>query len=476
MKNIVVGSLRQESNSFSPFCTTCKDFVIATGEEMLGKIEVSGIFREAGYGIIPTLFAYAVPGGKVEEESFLWFKNYILEHIPEDGSVAGVWLYLHGAMEVDNLGSGEAVLVSEVRRKIGDSIPIAIALDFHANNTDALMDSANIVYGYKTAPHVDEKETQIKTAELLLRCINEGVLPKPVMIRLPLLLPGEMVTTGVEPTRSLMEEVMAVEEKEYILCASFFCGMAWVDSPNSGATVVVVGKNGTHAAYMEAKYLAGLFWGAREKFHFEEETAEPEEALYIALETKEGPVFITDSGDNVTAGAPGDSIYYLKLLMQKKPENVLVAGILDSCAVRTYMKAEVGDTVRFNLGGEIDPEGEHIKIDGVLKWKGKIFDITENMSTECITVKINGIDIIITENRFYFSSTEVIESAGLHIEDYKVIIVKQGYLYEKLRKISERSILAFTPGSACQVIEKYNYRHIRRPVYPINRDIGFDVK
>ena len=54
--------------------------------------------------------------------------------IPRNG-VDGIWLYLHGAMEVEHIGSGELALLRMVRERVSFNVPIALALDFHANNT-----------------------------------------------------------------------------------------------------------------------------------------------------------------------------------------------------------------------------------------------------------------------------------------------------------------------------------------------------
>ena len=138
--------------------------------------------------------------------------------------------------------------------------------------------------------------------------METGILPKPEMICLPMLFPGEMATTFIEPLRSLMGEVETTDEVEGVWCASYFNGMAWVDAPHSRASLVVVSESRIIAT-REARRLAKLFWDARGQFRFEEETAVPEAALDLAAASNCAPVFITDSGDNLTAGAPGDSIW-----------------------------------------------------------------------------------------------------------------------------------------------------------------------
>jgi microcystin degradation protein MlrC len=470
MKKVVAASLFQESNSFSPKIANWNDFKIFEKADMLKKIAVTRIFNEAGYEIIPTLYALAVPGGRVEEDSFRKFMEYILECIPEDGSVDGVWLYLHGAMHVEGLGSAEAELVKQIRGKTGQKIPISVALDFHANISKELIENANIICGYKTAPHADIEETQIKAGNLLIKCIEEKILPRPLMIKLPLLITGERATTAVEPVKTIMREINMLEEKEGILSASYFAGMAWVDAPHSGASIVIVQRDEKVNAAEDAKRIASIAWNAREEFSFEEETAEPEEAFEIAGRMADGPIFITDSGDNVTAGSPGDNAYLLKLAVEKKSENILIAGILDKKAVYYCSTLDVGKKVEFRLGGEIDPEATIMDVNGTLRWKGRMLDNSGEKRTNAIVVSIEGVDVIITDDRCAFTAPEIIESAGISINEYKIIVVKQGYLYAELRKIAKHSLMAFSPGSGCQDIKRFNYINVKRPIFPLDTD------
>ncbi len=499
-KRVFVAGLLQESNTFSPRPSSREDFFTATGDAMLDRIAATEVFRRAGIVPVPSLFAYAVPGGPLAEADFLSFHDEIVAKL-EPGAIDGVWLYLHGALEVERIGSGEAALVASIRKRVGPGVPIAVALDFHANNTEELVQAANIVYGYRTAPHVDTEETQCRAAELLVEAIGGGFVPEAAMVRPPMLFPGEMATTPVEPLRSLMREVERAEDVPGVMCASFFDGMAWVDAPHSRASVVVVERPGAGApgvALREARRLARRFWDRRHEFDFEEETAEPEDAIDRAIASREGPVFIADSGDNFTAGAPGDSVWYLRVLLQRELPPTLVAGIACARAVAAaFAEAEAVETeeaagsdsagshaprrdakvsLSLDLGGELDPQGERMTVEAQLLWHGRVLDKSGARNTRAIAVRCltnPAVDAIITEGRVSFTSPAIVESAGVAIADYKIIVVKLGYLFDGLRGVAKRSIMAFTPGSACQMLAELTYRRVIRPVYPLDRDCSW---
>lgn len=475
---IVVGSLQHETNTFSPVKASWKDFDYVAGKEMLDKIAVTDLFLAEGVELIPTIYANAVPSGKLDKESYLKFLNEIVNSIPDTEEIDGIWLYLHGAMEAEEIGSGEVALLSAIRKKVGYKIPIAIALDFHANNSIDLAKYANIICGYKTAPHTDMEETQKKAAQLLLKCIREKLLPKPVIIPIPLMITGDMVITASEPMKRIIEETGNIERKPGILSASVFNGQNWVDAPNAGASVIVIPEKeeNTELAYNEARRLAKMFWDARKEFKFQVDAFDPEEAVEEAIKAKEKLVFITDSGDNTTAGAAGDNAYLLKIILSKNTENTLVGGITDSRAVKICDSKKIGDKVELTLGAELDIQNsESVKITGIIKNKGNILGWYGEDGGKAIVLTVEGksIDIIVTQNRCALISPEIFKSIGVNIYDYKIIVVKLGYLYPRLAQVAEKAIFALTPGASCEAIEKLKFYNIGRDVYPINKDLEY---
>jgi len=109
---IIVGSLQHETNTLTPLLTKEEDFEILYGEDSLRKLAAIPLFKEAGADIIPTLYANTVPSGMVREKTFVSFRERILDVIRKELPVDGIWLYLHGAMDVENIGSGEANLLT----------------------------------------------------------------------------------------------------------------------------------------------------------------------------------------------------------------------------------------------------------------------------------------------------------------------------------------------------------------------------
>lgn len=472
---IVVGSIQQETNTFSFQSATIADFDISRGEAMLSRIAVTDYFRSESIEIVPTLYANNVPSGRLALSSFQLLLEDMIERFPTGRKIDGVWLYCHGAMEVENIGSGDVAILSAVRAKVGLDVPIALALDFHANNSTDIAKYANIVCGYKTAPHSDITQTQLRAAKHLVWCIRNSTMPQVAIVQVPLMLTGDMVITAAEPMRSIIKETEHLEEEEGILTASVFNGQPWVDAVNTGTSALVVAKshNYMEKAREHASRLAKMLWEARKKYSFQVEAMEPEAAIEAALQQENGPVFISDSGDNTTAGAPGNNAYLLNRLMDAPLDGVLLAGLTDPDAVATCKGMISGQSIEISLGGTLDRNAEQAHVQAVFKHKCSVLGWGGEDAGVAVVLSVPGMDMIITARRCAFISPEIIESAGVRLEDYRVIVVKLGYLYPLLDVIAKNAYLALTPGVSCEAIERLAFTNIRRPMYPMDTDFNW---
>ncbi|HWR22601.1 MAG TPA: M81 family metallopeptidase [Feifaniaceae bacterium] len=461
---IAVGSLQQESNSLSPILSCEKDFDIAYGREMFAKINVMDLLT--GIDAIPTLYAHALPGGPVQKEEFLRLAHGIVDVLP--GDLDGIWLYLHGAMEVEGLGSGETCLLRMIREKVGHSIPISVAMDFHANNTDEIVTLANVICGFRTAPHVDKAETERKAMRLLLYCIRNKLLPRPQLARANVILPGDSVQTARPPLDAIMAEADGMEKLPGMLCAQVFNGQPWVDSLHTGPNMVVTHESDEALAKACAERLARMFYEARYNFRFLVEAVEPHEAIRRALNAKERPVFITDSGDNTTAGAAGDNAYFLRLLQRSGARGVLLAGLMDKAACAACYAADIGDALTLKVGASLDPRSESTVITGRLVHRGDVLGYTGGNAGHSATLDCGEITVVLTQQRAAFTNLEIFRSIDLDIFQYDIVVVKLGYLFPELAEAAPRALLALTPGGSTERLEDMGHTRIRRPMFPLD--------
>ena len=463
---IAVGAMLCEGNSLTPVLTKFTDFDYAEGDKMLEKIAVTEMLKSRGCDIVPTIYAHALPGGAVIKSDFLRLANSIVDKLTPD--LDGVWLYLHGAMCVENLGSAEEALLKMVRDKIGYDIPVSVAMDFHADNSDEIPRLANCVTGYRTAPHCDREETERRAMELLFYMIDNKILPRPQIARANVIICGDAVQTALSPMKDIMEAAAELEKLPGMLSVQVFNGQPWIDEEYTGPNFVVTHENDELLAKECAEKLAKMFYDKRHDFEFLVEALEPKEALLRADSAKESTVFVSDSGDNTTAGAAGDNAYMLNLMQKLGLKNALLAGIMDADACDACYKAKIGDTLTLTVGGSLSEKSEKATITGKLIHRGDILSYQYNNAGPSATLDCGDITVVITKNRAALCRPDIFESIDLDYKKFHTVVVKLGYLFPELAAEAERAILAFTPGASTERLQDMGLTKIRRPMFPLD--------
>lgn len=227
---------------------------------------------------------------------------------------------------------------------------------FTAISPFPLCATANLITGYRTAPHVDIGATQAIAAALLCRAIRENVLPWASLVKIPMLQPGEAATTDTPHVRRILADIDAIQRMDGVWRTSYFTGMSWIDCPHNGSTIVVCGTAKERAPIESAMCSAAQnIWETRHDFQLSSNSLKTEDAVRMALESPQKIVFLSDSGDNVTAGATGDNAFMLKLLYERNAQNVLVAGLWDEVAVSACEQAGIGAVMDITLGARHQP-------------------------------------------------------------------------------------------------------------------------
>ncbi len=494
---IAIAGIMHEALNFSPITASLKDFQIWRGEELLSRegrlspypsgrgvkdahgsnyADLGELLLGLGVEPVPILMAHSMtPSGIVEEQTYLQLRHEIVEGIRQAGKLDGVCLILHGALLVENIWSGETDLVREIRAVVGLEPLIAVRFDMHGNLTEEFASKTDLWTAYRTAPHRDAPETLVRTVTALVRCLREGKRPMPVFIRLPLLLPGEKSTTGIDPMKSLLVLVADIEQMPGILTADILVGFGWADAPHAGSNVVVVAEDESHlpTARQQAKRLAQAMWDQRYNFTFDMEVAASvDEAIELALAAPESTVFLSDSGDNPTAGTPGDTPYFLSRLLAKEVPDAVLAGIPDEAAARICFEQGVGATVKVSLGGKLDrSHGEPVEVTGVVKhlyWPSPTVQ-----EAAMATLHVGGVLVLVTDLRKAFMGLDDFRKAGLEPLEHKIIVVKLGYLMPELRDAAPREILALSPGYSDMDFTRLPYRYVTRPIFPLDGDFAW---
>lgn len=271
---------------------------------------------------------------------------------------------------------------------------------------------------------------------------------------------------------NMLEEA---EKTGRIRSASFHIGYLRHDGPNLGCSVVVCPKTkkDTEFADMWARKIREFAYSKRHEFHYHGNVASLEDAIKQVVYHDQGTCFITDSGDNVGSGADGFNNYVLRQIMNLDDFNhkkYLVSGIVDFNAHAFLMNKKVGDNVEFDLGMDYDELCQKIHIKGSVVAKGlaeEMYVGKEDIGT-VITVKVENMPVyVVVENDAiqYYEPAQYATS-GLNLDDYDVVVVKQGYISAEFDEYASYCVMALTDGPTNQASEKLVFRQIHRPMYP----------
>ena len=91
---------------------------------------MADVFEQAGFELIPSVVADAGAAGVIKKipliTSNLASCGRSKEHIHE---IDGMFLMLHGASEVEGIGSGDHHILAEIRKVVGPYLPIFVVCD-----------------------------------------------------------------------------------------------------------------------------------------------------------------------------------------------------------------------------------------------------------------------------------------------------------------------------------------------------------
>lgn len=211
--------------------------------ELSGFLECSNKYD---WKMIHTISAFAEPSGIVSNDAFEYVLGSVISAIDEmKSNINGVLIALHGAMVTELFEDGDGEILKRIRNLVGAHIPIACTLDLHANVTQKMCDSANILISYRTYPHIDMKETGMRAGDILQQAMSNVIHPTSYLIRIPMLEECNSGRTDIGPMIDRLHNIDIYEkahplthDSNGVLAISVNAGFP-TDITELGPTVVV---------------------------------------------------------------------------------------------------------------------------------------------------------------------------------------------------------------------------------------------
>ncbi|MCP3022952.1 M81 family metallopeptidase [Cupriavidus basilensis] len=496
----VIALMRHETNTFSPIATPLSSFCRGTGVDgpTSGEVAIRAcegtnnaaaafidMVRSQGDEFVMPLLANAVPSGIVTAQAFEFMCDSIVAAVRE--GCDAVMLDLHGAMVAQGYPDAEGELLRRIRA-VAPDVPIAVALDFHANFSDDLVGNATAIAGYCTYPHIDVYETGARAARTLMAALRGEARPVVLSRTLPMLTHMLRQTPQEQPMKDIMERAMAAERDGEVLNASVFGGFPLADIPHVGLTVVIVADAGREqAARQLLDELTSMAWARRADFVFPIEPMA--ESVARAKTLDGGPVVLVDHGDNCGAGGPTDQMSVLAEVMRQGLDDVVAGPFWDPAAVAQMIEAGVGQQVTLAVGGRTDMPALQIKgqplmltgrvkciTDGNYQVTGPMFTGVRLSLGRVAVLDVGGVLVMVCEKPQEPFDTGVFTHAGIDLARKKYILIKSRQHFRAgFGPIARHIVLVAGPGVCSSDYSVFPFKNLRRPIYPLEPNTTLDL-
>jgi microcystin degradation protein MlrC len=483
---VLIGGILHESNSFVESFTTVRDYGVREllfGHEVLdwgentrtvlgGCIDAA---KEMNLELLPTMYAFAQPGGPLGSETFHFLLDQFLARVQRALPVDGVLLTLHGAMIAEGIDDAEGFLLNKLRKAVGPRMPIVATLDFHANVSEGMLGPGTAFVGYDTYPHVDMWERGHEAVRILHSTILGNIRPAVAFRQVPLLSSLPSLNTFRHPMSDVMSEARRVENEPGVICVTVSGGFPYSDVRDAGVSVQVVTDSEPTIAKARAKELAGFIWDLR--MDFLSQFVPAAQAVREAMSSTAGPVVLADLGDNTGGGAPGDGTALLRELLEQAATNAVVAVMHDPETIEIATTAGIGSDVNVSLGGKRNRlQGPPLRAsarvktlsDGHYVHTGPLSTGTSGHMGRAAVLEIGGVEVVVAELRRAPNDPAVLRSVGIEPHKKQIIVLKSSVHYRAAYEPFAARIIEVDTAGLTSDLTHLPFSRVRRPIFPLD--------
>ncbi len=493
----LLARINHETNTFSPLPTRLDDFAplygaAALADQRHARTALGAFIRAAqavpGATLLTPVSATANPGGTVTDDARQHLCHCVLDAATPD--VTAILLDLHGAMVSASEPDVEGWLLAQLRRKLPD-VPIAVALDLHGNVTQRMVDHADIIVGFKTYPHVDMAETGEHAARLLFDRIAGRTHPVTRWRQLPLLSHTLRSASADGAMRRAVDAARAAEQWPGVLAATVMAGFSLADMMDAGMSVVVTVDGDPALAQQVADRIARQVWDEREGFVYRSEPTAQSVARAAALAELpgSGPVLLLDHSDNVMSGGTCDTMDVLQAALDAGLSGIAVGPLCDPQAVEALWDRQAGEQATVEIGNRIALDALGIRktpltcrgrvlarSDGAFTVTGPIYTGQRLTMGRTVRFDIGPAQLVITERRTEPYDLGVFRCVGIEPVLQNFLLLKSRMYCRPVFGAIARGLVecdADRGGPTSSNYALFPFRHLRRPLYPLDPDTVF---
>ncbi len=465
---IFFAELITETNTFVSTPTGADAYLVNHGDASTADPEGMGALLAAwrrmaeadGHEIVEGLCAYAQPAGATVQVVYDGFAEEILAGIRQAMPLGAVLLFLHGAMVAESIDDCEGDLLQRVRTLVGPDVAIGVELDLHCHFTERMRAAADVIVCFKEYPHIDGLDRAREVYDLTMRTVRREIRPTTATHDCRMV--GLWHTTR-EPMIGFVERMKALEGRDGVLSVSFGHGFPWGDTADSGGKVWAITDGDADQAARLAATLGRELWAIRDAARPVNNTID--EAIDQALSRPGGPHVFADVADNPGGGAPSDSTFILRALVERGIGDVAIGAFWDIGAIQICREAGVGARFDLRVGGKVskasgDPLDLTVTVRAIdeAHWQSSQ-GMRGPMGTGVWIATDDGIDILLASARDQVIGTDAFTNLGIDLATKKIVVVKSTqHFHAEYAPIAAAVHYVSTPGAITPDFAHIPYR------------------
>jgi microcystin degradation protein MlrC len=485
MLRLFTASLATETNTFSPIPTSVKNFEEAyawrpgehpdaprhcTAPLWVGRRRAS----QEGFTLIEGSCFWAEPSGTCAKASYEAMRDEILDQLRAALPVDGILFGLHGAMVAEGYDDCEGDLLERARAVVGPKCVIGVELDPHCHLTEKRVRLADIIVLYKEYPHTDFVPRAEELLTIVLKTIRGEIKPVASLYDCRMI---AFFPTTMEPTRSFVDRMAAIEGRDGVLSVSLGHGFPHADVPEMGTRMLVYTDGRKSEGDALAARLGQEIIGLRGRTSPKLLTIRRALSIAAKTDTAKGPVVIAEPADNAGGGAASDNTLSLHAMLKAGTSNAALGPLWDPQAVRFAEIAGVGAKLRMRLGGKTSelsnvPVDAQVEVIGLNPSGVQDFGGAKVAMGAMAALRVEDrIDVVCITQRTQALGLEVFTEVGVDPRKKAVVIVKSAqHFHAAYGPIAAKVLYTETQGPSTQNYASHDYRRVRRPLYPLDRD------
>jgi microcystin degradation protein MlrC len=264
-----------------------------------------------------------------------------------------------------------------------------------------------------------------------------------------------------------------LEGKDGVLSVSLAHGFPWGDVPDASAKVIVVTDNDADKAAATAADLGSLIWSKRAETH--PSGLSIDDALDQAIQSTAGPMVLADLGDNAGVGAPSDSTFMLRRILDRGVENVASGLYWDPVSVRFCLEAGEGATFDLRIGGKVGfASGTavdlRITVRKIIRGAQQSFGGSIVGMGDAVWVSADNdqeLDLILNSGRVQTFHPDAFEQFGIDLSRKNIVVVKSTqHFYAGFAPIAKDVIYVAAPGAIVPDFANIPFSKLDKPYWP----------